>query len=234
MESLNPYFQEDCQELIRGHFGADESLVWAKECGYQDCFGYVVVSNKRVITAVFDPQALFGGKRERVNFYKPKSGLFGKLSAFQAERSTFLAPESALSEPETRKRKLYEAPLFKITGVDREDYRVKLKNGETTMVEMTFVAEEDVMIDRPLLYTKEAGDALFELVKRMIAGETATSTLRHSSVEPSSGQDRLPTKNQSKIKKRSLRLWLNSMRQVCFLMKSLKPKNKRFFPRNNR
>ena len=97
MESLNAFFQEDCQELVRGHFGADESLMWARECGYQDCFGYVVVSNKRVITAVFDPQALFGGKRKRVVFYKPKSGLLGKLSAFQAERSTFLAPESELS-----------------------------------------------------------------------------------------------------------------------------------------
>lgn len=176
MDTLNRYFQEDCRELIRGHFGADESLVWVKECGYQDCFGYMVVSNKRVITAVFDPQSLFGGKRERVNFYKPKSGLLGKLSAFQAERSTFLAPESELGEPETKKRKLYEAPLPKITGVERQDYRVKLKNGETTMVEVTFVVEEDVVIDRPLLYTKKAGDMLVELMQKMIAEETAVST----------------------------------------------------------
>ena len=188
MEPLNAYFQEDCQELVRGHFGADESLVWVKECGYQDCFGYVVVSNKRVITAVFDPQSLFGGKRERVDFYKPKSGILGKLSAFQAERSTFLAPEFELSESETNKRRIYEAPLFKITDVAREDYQVKLKHGEATMVEITFVAEEDVVIDRPLLYIKEAGDDLFGLMKRMIAGETAVSTLRHSSVEPSLGQ----------------------------------------------
>lgn len=180
METLNPYFQEDCQELIRGHFGADESLVWAKECGYQDCFGYVVVSNKRVITAVFDPQSLFGGKRERINFYKPKSGLLGKLSAFQAERSTFLPPESELTEQETQKRKLYEAPLAKIRHVERQDYTVKLKSGDTTMVEITFVAAEEVVVDRPLLYTKEAGDELYTLVQRMIDGETAVS--------PSSGQ----------------------------------------------
>jgi hypothetical protein len=175
MEPLNPYFQEDCQELIRGHFGADESLVWAKECGYQDCFGYVVVSNKRVITAVFDPQVLFGGKRKRVSFSQPKSGLWGKLSTFPAERSTFLAPDSELSGQETKKRRLYEAPLAKITSVERQDYRVKLKSGETTMVEITFVAEEEVVIDRPLLYTQEAGDELFELVKKMIGAETAVS-----------------------------------------------------------
>ena len=175
MESLNPYFQADCQELIRGHFGADEMLVWAKECGYQDCFGYVVVSNKRVITAVFDPQSLLGGKRQRVNFYKPKSGLLGKLSAFQAERSTYLAPDSELSEQETKKRKNYEAPLSKINSVERQDYRVKLKSGETTMVEITFMAEEDVVIDRPLLYTKEAGDELYKLMQKMLGGETAVS-----------------------------------------------------------
>jgi len=168
MEPLNRYFQEDCQELMRGHFGADESLVWAKECGYQDCFGYVVVSNKRVITAVFDPQILLGGKRHRVNFYKPKSGLFGKLSAFQAERSTYLAPDSELSEQETKKRKNYEAPLAKISGVARQDYRVKLKDGETTMVEITLVVEEDVLIDRPILYTKDMGDELFGLMEKMI------------------------------------------------------------------
>ena len=184
MDTLNPYFQEDCQELVRGHFGADESLVWAKECGYQDCFGYVVVSNKRVITAVFDPQSLFGGKRERVNFYKPKSGLFGKLSAFQAERSTYLAPNFELSEQESKKRRVYEAPLSKISDVERQDYLVKLNEGETTMVELTFVAEEGVLIDRPLLYTQEAGDMLFEVVKKLIAGETAVSTSSRRAVSP--------------------------------------------------
>ena len=190
MESLNAFFQEDCQELIRGHFGADESLVWAKECGYQDCFGYVVVSNKRVITAVFDPQSLFGGKRERVNFYKPKSGILGKLSAFQAERSTFLAPDFELSEQESKKRRVYEAPLFKITDVAREDYQVKLKHAETTMVEITFVVEEDVVIDRPLLYTKAAGDALVELVERMIGGETTTSTSSGTAVSEQPAEDK--------------------------------------------
>jgi hypothetical protein len=175
METLNPYFQKDCQELIRGHFGADESLVWVKECGYQDCFGYVVVSNKRVITAVYNPQSLFGGKQQRVTFYKPKSGLWGKLSAFQAERCTYLAPTSDLSEQETKKRKVYEAPLIKLTSVNRQDYQVKLKSGTTTMVEVTFVTEEDVVIDRPLLYTKEAGDELVALVQKMIAGKTAVT-----------------------------------------------------------
>lgn len=169
METLNPYFHQDCQELMRGHFGADESLVWVRECGYQDCFGYVVVSNKRVITAVFNPAALFGGKRHRVKFYQPKSGLLGKLSAFQAERNTYLAPDSDLSEQETKKRIVYEAPLSKIVGVERQDYRVKLKEGETLMIEITFVAEEEVVIDRPLLYTKEAGDELHSLLNEIIA-----------------------------------------------------------------
>ncbi len=173
---LNPYFHEDCQELIRGHFGADESLLWAKECGYQDCFGYVVVSNKRLITAVFNPAVLFGGKRQHITFYKPKSGLLGKLSAFQAERNTYLAPDSKLSEQETKKRIVYEAPLNKIVGVERQDYQVKRKEGETIMVEITFVADEEVVIDRPLLYTKEAGDELYALLKEIIATGLPTST----------------------------------------------------------
>ena len=101
--------------------------------------------------------------------------MLGKLSAFQAERSTFLAPDSELSEQETKKRKNYEAPLSKISSVERQDYLVKLKSGETTMVEISFVAEEEVVIDRPILYTKEAGDELYKLVKKMIAGETAVS-----------------------------------------------------------
>ena len=43
------------------------------------------------------------------------------------------------------------------------------------MVEITFVAEEEVVIDRPLLYTKEVGDELFGLVEKMIGGKTAVS-----------------------------------------------------------
>ena len=148
----------------------------------------MVVSNKRLITAVFNPASLLGGKRHRVNFYKPKSGLLGKLSAFQAERSTFLAPDSELSEQETKKRKNYEAPLSKISSVERQDYHVKLKSGKTTMVEITFVAAEEVMIDRPFLYTKEAGDELYELVQKIIAGETATSTSSEQAVSTSSRQ----------------------------------------------
>jgi hypothetical protein len=179
---MNPHLQQDLEELLQGHFAADEALVWAGECGYQDCFGYVVVSTRRVVTAVFDPTILFGGSRQRVVFYKPKRGLLGKLSAFQAERATYLAPDSPLTAAESGKRKLYEAPLAKITGVSRQDYPVTLKSGETTtMVELTFLTEENVVIDRPILYTKAAGDELQTLVQGMLAAPTDRETAVHTS-----------------------------------------------------
>lgn len=178
---MNPHLQQDLEELLQGHFAADEALVWARECGYQDCFGYVVVSTRRVVTAVFDPTTFFGGSRQRVVFYKPKRGLLGKLSAFQAERATYLAPDSPLTAAESGKRKLYEAPLAKITGVSRQDYPVTLKSGETTMVELTFLTEENVVIDRPVLYTKAAGDELQTLVQGMLAAPTDRETAVHTS-----------------------------------------------------
>lgn len=169
MNILNPYFEKDCRELVRGYLGAGETLVWVRECGYQDRFGYVVLTNTRVITAVFNPEVLFGTKRERVNFYTPKRSLVGKLLTFHDQRSTYLAPEYELSEQENKTRTIYEVPLVKIQGIEREDYLVKLKTGETTMVELTFLVKEGIVIDRPLLYTKGAGDELYTLMQNLLA-----------------------------------------------------------------
>lgn len=167
LKNLNQYFLDDAKYIIQERFSKDETLSWAANCGYTERFGYVLLSSERIFSIFFDPNTgTFGVNRKRT-LYDKRDSLWDSLSSVSLDRGLYLPPNSILTKKEQASRQVFEVQLSQITGVNRQDYEVKVGRKTETMVSITVTTLGRSDIYAPIFYVHQDGQFIYKYLRDM-------------------------------------------------------------------
>jgi hypothetical protein len=159
---LNQCFLDHARQVIQTRFGEQETVTWSFNCGFPEAFGYVLLSSKRVFTVQFvnPDQSLIGG-RKRIIYDKQETLWRDFWGGYSQDKGFYLPPSSELTKKEQSSCEIREARLNQISGVNRQDYEVRLGADTETIVFITVDSLGKSQLSRPIFYTYEDGQFFY-------------------------------------------------------------------------